>query len=291
MGSTRHYTIDSQQVVLPKAHRLPQFQAAHPLYDRFLPFLCRDIPADEWAIDVGANVGDTAVAMLQAGRCRLLCVEAEPTFFSYLEQNTADFRSRAVCLNAMVGTGAFSGALDVTEMSSRLNANGSGLQARTLDAIAASCGAEPVALLKVDTDGYDSDVILSAPNMIHKSRPVLFWENYATAPDEVERLDGFYKQLSGLGYERAWIFDNYGNPMVCDCPVEHVSDINRYVAAQNFHGCTRTMDYTDVVAAPAERRGMVQAAVDAFRREYVEISRQPRSGLRHVGRRILARLR
>ena len=51
------------QLCLPKDHLLPHYQREHRLYDRFLPFVARALPAGTAAIDVGANCGDTLAAM------------------------------------------------------------------------------------------------------------------------------------------------------------------------------------------------------------------------------------
>ena len=65
---SRNLKIGDYYILLPPEHKLPEYQAKGRLYDRFLPTLCLALPQDgETIIDLGANVGDTAIAIVQ--RC------------------------------------------------------------------------------------------------------------------------------------------------------------------------------------------------------------------------------
>ena len=78
---------------LPPGHLLPSYEAQHPLYDRFLPTLASHLPEGSWAIDVGANCGDTLIAMGQAhAGLNFLCVEPDMGFQAYLTQNARSLR-------------------------------------------------------------------------------------------------------------------------------------------------------------------------------------------------------
>src|SRR5262249_62161999 len=60
----------------------------HRLYDRFLPVLCRHLPMG-WLVDVGANVGATAVGIARECANPILCVEMDDEFCALLRRNTA----------------------------------------------------------------------------------------------------------------------------------------------------------------------------------------------------------
>src|SRR3954467_1254560 len=66
-GAVRHMVAD-HQVLLPLSHRLPDYRARWPWYDTALPHLAATLARRSGgnlvAIDIGANVGDTAVPLL-----------------------------------------------------------------------------------------------------------------------------------------------------------------------------------------------------------------------------------
>lgn len=276
--STKQYKIGAHIVLLNQEHLLPDYQSQHRLYDRFLPILCGQFDhLDHWIIDVGANVGDTAVAIAQACRNPLLCIEGDDEFFKLLQYNVEKLfakRERAViCTKSMVGSGRFSGSLKSDGTTASLaQPQAGGQRAATLDDLSRDAGvpAAAIAIIKVDTDGYDGDVILSAPNILAASRPVIFWENYFSTVEQMRDLEVLYQRLHNAGYRYFWIFDNYGNLMLRECSISNIIDLNEYVASQEFHGCTRSICYTDVLAAPDDKLARVQEAVSIYRSSVIE---------------------
>ena len=277
-SSTKRYKIGEHTILLNREHLLPDYQARHRLYDRFLPVLCKQLDhLDHWIIDVGANVGDTAVAVAQACRNPLLCIEGDDDFFKLLQYNIGSQfakRERAViCMKAMVGSGRFSGSLERDGTTARLEQlHADGQRAATLDDLSRNSGvpAGAIALIKVDTDGYDGDVILSAPNILAASSPVIFWENYFSTMEQMRDLEVLYQSLHDAGYRYFWVFDNFGNLMLQECSVNNIIDLNEYVASQEFHSCTRSIFYTDILAAPDDKLARVREAISIFRLSIVE---------------------
>ncbi|HET6379243.1 MAG TPA: FkbM family methyltransferase [Methylocella sp.] len=273
----KEYRIGRHTILLPSGHLLPGYQAQHRLYDRFLPILCKELDDPErWIIDVGANAGDTAAAAAQACRNPLLCVEGDSQFFDLLQKNISILarESHVVrCVQAIAGTGRYAGALESDGTTAHLaKAKGAELRAASLDDIlrAADVPAAAIALLKVDTDGYDADVIFSAEDILAASKPVLFWENYFAAPAQRQDLEALYQSLAGKGYEHFWVFDNFGNLMLRECSARDLISLNGYVASQQFHGCTRTIYYTDILAAPPHQLAQARKAVSIFISSFIE---------------------
>ena len=69
LRSDLQYEINDKKVVIPRSHRLPLLQRVYPKYvTYFLNFfkLLNDHKDTGIFIDVGANVGDTTVAVLSA---------------------------------------------------------------------------------------------------------------------------------------------------------------------------------------------------------------------------------
>jgi FkbM family methyltransferase len=276
---TKQYEIGEHTILLNREHLLPMYQARHRLYDRFLPILCKQLDhPDHWIIDVGANVGDSAVAVAQICRNPLLCIEGDDEFFKLLQCNIGNLfakRERAVIgIKAMVGSGRFSGSLerDGTTASLKQQLQADGQRAATLDELSRDSGvpAAAIALIKVDTDGYDGDVILSAPNILAASRPVIFWENYFSTREQMRDLEVLYQSLHDAGYRYFWVFDNFGNLMLQECSISNIIDLNKYVASQEFHSCTRSIYYTDILAAADDKLARVRGAISIFRSSVIE---------------------
>ena len=115
LPKTKEYLIGRYKIKLSRDHRLPLYQAKHPLYDRFLPVLCENLNSRTGLIvDVGANVGDTTAAMFQMCPNPMLCIEGDKEFFHLLLENIerlgAD-TNRIKVANVLVGTGTFTGGL------------------------------------------------------------------------------------------------------------------------------------------------------------------------------------
>lgn len=276
--STKPYKIGEHTVLLNREHLLPEYQSRHRLYDRFLPILCKQLDhPDHWIIDVGANVGDTAVAVAQACRNPILCIEGDDDFFKLLKHNVDTLfgkRERPVrCVKALAGSGRFSGVLKNDGTTAGLAPiDAGGRRTVALDDLLSTVGAPTTAitLIKVDTDGYDGDVILSARTILTASHPAIFWENYFSTIEQMRDLEALYQILFDAGYRYFWVFDNYGNLMLRECGLNNIVDLNEYVASQEFHGCTRSIFYTDVLAVTDDKLARVREAISIFRSSVIQ---------------------
>lgn len=265
------HTVAGFEIVLPGDHQLPVFQRLYPLYDRFLPLLARaaDDPA-AGIVDIGANVGDTAIAMAASCRNHILAVEGDPGFFGHLQANIARhprLGGRIAAVPAMVGTGALHGVLSRHEArdatSARLDQAAAGTpDFVTLDRLLVN--RDDVALIKIDTDGFDWDVVASGPETLARHEPLLFWENYCVA----ETAGGYarlYDTLAAGGYAHVWIFDNFGNLLLADTDFSRLGEINAYLLAQERMGYA-AFHYLDVLACTGRRLPTARAAIEAFHR-------------------------
>lgn len=266
------YTIGAHTIMLPADHNLPTFQVTHRLYDRFLPVLCAALPQDGVIVDVGANVGDTVAAMMSAGQNPIVAIEGHRPYFDLLCANLAhiDPTHRVTPIHTLVGTGAMRGELTPVKGTARLTALAPGnadlAPMRTLDDLLREQGGT-IALIKVDTDGFDADVLLSGLATIQAARPLLYWEGGTT---DATNFAGMYDAIAAAGYEYVWIFDNYGNLIISEASLAALRDFDRYIVSQYRHGCTRTMYYVDVLASTAATLSTARSAIAAYRRDVVE---------------------
>ena len=266
---TTKYRIGQHVITIPGDHELPAHQAAHRLYDRFLPVLCSQLLPVGLIVDVGANIGDTVAAIMQTCANRIVAIEGYLPFFEILRGNLTfiDPDCRVIPIHALVGSGAQTGSLVANRGTAIFNNIGSG-RMRLLDDILAAW-LDQVVLLKVDTDGFDADVISSGMGMIGASQPILFWEG---GTSDAIAFESMYEKLADAGYHQFWIFDNFGNLILNECGPKELKDFDRYVASQYRYGCTRTIFYIDVLASTAKTMVEVRSAIAKYRREFIEIS-------------------
>jgi FkbM family methyltransferase len=212
-------------------------------------------------IDVGANVGDSARQILAATDARVLCVEPDDQWLSFLRANVGDDPrvSIAPVLIATPQTGALG--------ASRLNGT-----TRYLPDIAATDvrRSTPEELLKLwptyqqadlvksDTDGFDVDIVPALAKALGDTRPCLFFEydERLARSAGISNPRGVSPTLEEVGYEQVW--NNYGDPITV-APIEEVSG----PAAENWD-TTQRVQYWDVALGHPSRI----VATDAVRRRW-----------------------
>jgi FkbM family methyltransferase len=249
----RPYRIGTQTIELPAGHLLPYYQQQHRLYDRFPPFLASICPKDHWIIDVGANVGDTTAAMIQNTEGHVLAIEGHPPFFELLKKNIHSFplemQDRIHITKALVGTQTATGDLVASNGTAKI-VQGYNSEMRSLDSILETEHIAPqsVAVLKTDTDGSDSDVLLSASRLLTEGSAVLYFENQFENDLQLEQFESMYAAIGEFGYTLFSVFDNFGNLLLDIAPPYFLSSLNRYLKVQNTKSATRTVYYYDVLA-------------------------------------------
>lgn len=96
--SDQQYEINDKKVVIPRSHRLLLLQRVYPKYVTYLLnfFKLLNEHVDTGIFfDVGANVGDTTVAVLSAApKFQSVLVEGSPTFVPYMRRNSSQFGSK-----------------------------------------------------------------------------------------------------------------------------------------------------------------------------------------------------
>lgn len=267
----REQTLDVKglELHLPPEHDLPFFQRRDPTYDTYAIELVRNLVAgaDRPAvIDVGANVGDTAVAMLAADpRLTVLSVEGSPRFAPYLERNLMPHADRASWRIGFVGpvgtrtryqtsgsTGGFQlGTPEVTHQDSQQITEW--ITPREL--IAAMADSD-LLIYKSDIDGFDIHVLADHWDDID-ARCAAIWFEYDPArtlgdPGDVGRL------LEQLAQSRRtlWVYDNLGRRMFT-CPASQAPEVLGGLAEWLSEGFRThlSVPYLDVWAVRTDEEG------------------------------------
>ncbi len=269
-GRVDLYRIGDVDVELSPGHLLPQYQSEHPFYDRFLPFLCARLESGDVVVDIGANVGDTAAAIVSAkGDLRVVSVEADDEFFPILERNATRIRERfpsvaLTTVKALAGSDV-SGVTLVGEAGTKHAVEGGDIRSTPLTQILKDLEIGDVRLIKSDVDGYDFDVLRSCDAALDRG-PMLFFECQF---DTRAQYRGYLQMLSWLAtaknYKGFFLFDNYGQYIMHHRHPSGIREVIDYVARQSLQPVkTRALYYLDVLAVCEPDVGLVRDVVAAY---------------------------
>lgn len=223
-------------MTLPRAHGLPYFTRPGTAYLRNLVELGRSLAASEGSVcvlDIGANVGDTALVVLDQAPGSAVCVEPDPMWHGYLATNVGAMPNVAVEHSVLVGPATE----QVMGLAIRRHPVGSSIVERTeagqgLATITTTALLEKfpqlgdVRLVKSDTDGYDITLVDAVTVTFAASRPVVFFEldprpTHLVMPEVV--IADLWDKLVERGYERAVVWDN-GGSLLGDWPVAEMAE-------------------------------------------------------------------
>jgi len=207
---------------LPKDSPIPGYKASFRLYDVALGEIAAIIGTKYpgyRAIDIGANVGDTAALIHEHTGAEILCIEGDPILLPILRQNLA------ACGNDMSFEPSFIGVegtvIDPKSIGD-LGRNACIVEASgTAGSITTRSFTEILRdhpkfadskLLKIDTEGCDFEILSQADEMLGKAKPVIFFE-YAPhfRPDDPDAGLRTLTRLTKLGYSSLLYYDNFGN--------------------------------------------------------------------------------
>jgi len=213
--------IHGRRLQIPLSHQLPDYLEKYRFYDRLPRRISEYVHVSQGhlnCIDVGANIGDTVASFIKQASDIFLAVEPNPSFRKYLTKNWG-WNKNVTIVEEMCSSGSKTGKFLVKEKDGTAalhqSEEGTQIKCRSLDEIVADHPASgSVNVLKIDTDGFDFEVIRGARRIIAQTHPVVLFEcdpfsnaNYVT--DCLETLS-FFKQS---GYNFFLLYDNYGNLM------------------------------------------------------------------------------
>lgn len=224
----RSYLVGKHRITLPPGHRLDEYQQAFLNYDKKLPAIARLVDSKypgAVTLDIGANIGDSAVAIRSVVGGPILCVEGNPAFLPYLQANLRPLPgTNRVIPNFIRPSQADDVDFEVrtTEGTAHLvprhvvmQEQSTGTMTTVREILAANADLGPVKLLKTDTDGFDFAILLGALESLALDTPILFFEfdpliGNSNPTDAVAAVEG----LAGIGYRSVVVYDNYGNYLI-----------------------------------------------------------------------------
>ncbi len=285
----KYHKIGRFDLVLPADHRLDIYQSRYRLYDRGLGEIANAVISkypDMTAIDIGANVGDSAALICSKHDVPVLCIEGNPRFTSYLRANLDKLHPAVVLAECLVGaqngfvaaqdlrTGG--GTASLVHATSPVSSDAR-IVVRTLQDILAEYPAFAGAkLIKIDTDGGDFEILIASAHLFCQSRPVLYFEYDPTfRKTGLQQAMNAVTRLQEVGYRRFLCYDNFGHfaREIADDVTAQFLDLNRYVMSHLFFG--RQIYYFDICAVCESERDIADKLVTFHRNAMDEcIARQ-----------------
>jgi FkbM family methyltransferase len=261
---TIKYKIRDRALLLPDDHLLPTYQKNHPTYDMTFDPIYKAVGAyapERYFVDVGANVGDTAIVMRHNAKNPILCVEGHSQFLLYLRENiegVADIRIVPAFigideLKAPLGYSSHGGTGRIVVAS--VEESTPVLKPRSLRSILEEEEVlrSGIAVFKTDTDGMDAFILQEFLDL-EQPEAAIFFECDVRQTILPERGHALWHSVFSTLKERGYsliIFDNFGY-QIASCSVDHydlVHELIAYVEAQFSHQSVH-LYYLDIWAFP-----------------------------------------
>jgi FkbM family methyltransferase len=202
-------------------------------------------------IDIGANIGDTALLVKNHTNIPILCIEGDERFYSLLQKNIEGFQD--IYLESFVGdSNIIEGNYIYSKGTGRIaeQKGAAPMQFKSLNEILSGYPAfNKSKLLKIDTDGYDCRIIKNELKLLMDMRPILFFE-YDPYYLKINNDDGLsvFDELFKINYKKMIIYENNGDYLLS-------TEVNQKQIIEDIHYfyCGRGGDkYYDICIFPSE---------------------------------------
>lgn len=278
------YFFGKYKIALKTNHVLAKYQKDFPLYDRFLPLLCKNF--EDLIVDVGANIGDTSIAIFSNNlKSFIVGVEPDPFFYNECIRNITnnELTDRFLGINKFVSTkvGAFSleksNTLSTGSISYNTNqsAENNSISFQQLMELIPSDKKMKFDILKIDTDGFDWDVLNSFINysLCIKPRFVFFemqsyLNNKGVYDIDRNQINDNYNasivKLQALGYNNFCLFDNFGTHIKIAKSINEIFELNDYITRSQIYNAHSTIYYLDILAFSDQDLTFVNQVLNDF---------------------------
>lgn len=241
------YTYGNYNLEFPFSHDYPLNKKIIPQYSENLGVVAKAIKEKYSAckaIDVGANIGDSAAIINNYCNMPILCIEGNPKFYTLLEKNTAQMPDISIekCFvgdtNETVSTINYGGT-------ARLEKSTSGAEVKTFEQILDKhVDFKSTKLLKIDTDGFDNKIIRAAEHLLLSSNPIVFFEyDPFFLQKQNETPHDIFTFLLKMNYANMLLFDNLGR-LLCEINTSNMDLLKDLSAYYNQNG----QSYLDICA-------------------------------------------
>jgi FkbM family methyltransferase len=269
--STKTIRVGRTDIVLPADHALDRHQARWKRYDRALgdiaSFVEKKYPGFR-AIDIGANVGDTAALICAHHDVPTLCVEGHPAFIDLLRENARRIGPHIFIEPVFIGETDSSAILRVhdhqgtaTLIEATEEQGGKRIHTVSLGSLLAKrTDFLSHRLLKIDTDGFDFQIINSSVDILRQLKPIVFYE-YAPFEQRPDIDAGLrtYQSLVAAGYCRFMVYLNFGHYLayLTENDYDRFVDLNAFLCSNRVNGLV--IPYFDICAFAEKDREIFEA--------------------------------
>lgn len=237
--------VAGKEVRIHNNNRLVQVYAQFPEFGQELGRLAQAIEAvygRVYMLDIGANVGDTALLMRASCQSTIVCIEGDAIVYELLQQNTAQDKAMSTYC-CFLGESNSNMQAQLSQVGTNLTIvpsaeGGSSIAIQTLDSfVQQHLQQQNIKLIKIDAEGYDFKILRGAATVLQQYKPVIYAEYNRTNTDVlgINVIDE-WRYLSSLGYAYAMFYDPYGRFML-SCALaneETLEELNRYIARGAF---------------------------------------------------------
>lgn len=285
----QEYFFGNYKVILKENHVLANYQQSFPLYDRFLPLLCSSF--NGLIIDIGANIGDTTIAIFSKNT-KSFIVGVEPDAFFYKE-----------CISNILLNGLTHRFLGVNKFVSTIEGNFSLIKSNSNSTGSISAESNQSSkkntisfeelmnlipkektsqfdMLKIDTDGFDWDILNSFVHYVSKFRvkpKFVFFEmqtylnNHGVHDNNRNQITKDYKaSIEGIqshGYINFCLIDNFGTPIKVSQSINEIFELNDYIMRSQIYNSHSTIFYMDILAYCENESEFVKQAIQKLYRK------------------------
>ena len=238
-NATIQYSYNNIVLTFPFSHDYALNRKEVPLYSENLGVVSKIILSkykDARAIDVGANIGDSAAIINHYSKMPVLCIEGNPKFIPMLEKNSKQMKNIAIepCfvgeINETVSTINYGGT-------ARIETAETGIEVKTVTQILNKHEAfNEAKLLKIDTDGFDFKILRASEQFLINAKPILFFEfDPFFLIKQNENPASIFPFLNKLNYSNLLLFDNHGN-LLCEVKSNQTELIQDLIHYYNKNG-------------------------------------------------------
>lgn len=210
--------VQGVRMVLPWSHRLPDYAGPGSVYGQNLVELAKLLAESSalTVLDVGANVGDSTLQILDAAEGKVLCVEADRYYLDFLHRNV-DADPRITVVEKLLAVDDAAERTTAVRSGGTTRFVGASGDADAMPSISPARLREThpefdrLRLAKSDTDGYDCALIPVIAQAWADAKPVLFFEYdpYLTRIAGYDPAD-IWPRLEALGYRQAAVWWHNG---------------------------------------------------------------------------------
>ncbi|MEO7214165.1 FkbM family methyltransferase [Mucilaginibacter sp.] len=222
---------------------------------------------DMQAVDIGANIGDSAALIKSGADVPVICIEGDESLVDIFAKNTTQFKGISL-VKTFLSDEVGEQNCEYTKEGHNLTIKPSGGSASSVltkfssidNLYAASLLNNNCKLMKVDTEGFDLKILRGGTYFMQQVKPVLLFEFNRENLANVE-TDAFsiFPSLLNQGYSKILFYENNGTFMFsADLANQHfIKQVYNYV-----DGKTSVVPYLDIIAFSAGDDVLADAFID-----------------------------